>query len=77
MNFKVVVSMILLFIVVFFTLQNTEVVTMKFFFWQFSLSRALMFFIILGVGILTGYILGAYSREKHIKGKTDVKDSYS
>jgi len=34
---------------VFFTLQNTEIVTLKFFFWQFSLSRALMFFLLLGV----------------------------
>ena len=65
MNLKVVFSMVLLFIVVFFTLQNTEVVSMRFFFWEFSLSRALMFFLILGVGILTGYILGAYSRERN------------
>jgi uncharacterized integral membrane protein len=64
MNAKVVFSMVLLFIVVFFTLQNTEIVSMRFFFWEFSLSRALMFFLILGVGILTGYVLGSYAREK-------------
>jgi uncharacterized integral membrane protein len=75
MNVKVVFSMVLLFIVVFFTLQNTEVVAMRFFFWEFSLSRALMFFLILGVGILTGYVLGAYSRERNGYGEKPRKDN--
>lgn len=76
MNAKIVFSMVLLFIVVFFTLQNTEVVTMRFFFWEFSLSRALMFFLILGVGILTGYILGAYSREKNAYEEKKLGDNH-
>jgi uncharacterized integral membrane protein len=58
MNFKIIASMTLLFVVVLFTLQNTETVSLSFFFWEFSLSRALMFFLMLSIGVLTGYILG-------------------
>lgn len=62
MNYKIIVSMTLLFMVLLFTLQNTEPVALGFFFWEFTLSRALMFFLIFAVGVLLGYVL-ALSRQ--------------
>lgn len=56
-NYKIIVIMILLFLVLLFTLQNTEPVSLSFFFWKFTLSRALMFFLIFAVGVLLGYVL--------------------
>ena len=73
MNLKVAFSMILLLMVVFFTLQNTEIVSMRFFLWEFALSRALMFFLILGVGILTGFVLGTHTKKRGIQKDKDVK----
>lgn len=59
MKFKLSLSIVLLLLVVIFTLQNTEVVTIKFLIWDFALSRALMIFLLLGIGILIGSFLGS------------------
>lgn len=60
MKTKLSLAMALLLTVVIFTLQNTEMISIRFLFWQFSLSRALMLFLVLGVGILLGFLLGTY-----------------
>lgn len=53
---KVYLSLVLLLLIVIFTVQNVAVVTINLFFWQFSVSRALMIFIVLIVGILLGWL---------------------
>lgn len=64
MNFKMPVVLTILMMVVIFTLQNTEVVDISFFFWHFSMSRALMLFIVLAIGLLLGWILGSVKRHE-------------
>ncbi|MDY6829373.1 MAG: LapA family protein [Pseudomonadota bacterium] len=41
-----------------FVVQNTEVVTLTFLFWQFPLSRALFVFILLAIGFFLGLLVG-------------------
>jgi len=60
MKTKLGLAMALLLGVVIFTLQNTEMISIRFLFWQFSLSRALMLFLVLGIGVLLGFLLGTY-----------------
>ncbi|MBU4262804.1 MAG: LapA family protein [Proteobacteria bacterium] len=62
MKKKLGLAMALLLGVIIFTLQNTEMISIRFLFWQFSLSRALMLFLVLGIGILLGFLLGSYRR---------------
>jgi putative membrane protein len=62
MKTKLSLAMALLLTVVIFTLQNTEMISIQFLFWQFSLSRALMLFLVLGIGVLLGFLLGTYRR---------------
>lgn len=62
MKFKVALGTILLLFVVIFTLQNSEVVSIKFLFWSFELSRALMIFLVLAAGILIGAFLSNLPR---------------
>lgn len=57
MKAKLSMVMVLLLVVVIFTVQNAETVTITFFLWQFTLSRALMFFLIFAVGVLLGFFL--------------------
>ncbi len=57
MKAKLSFVMVLLLMVVIFTVQNAETVTITFFLWQFTLSRALMFFLIFAVGVLLGFFL--------------------
>ncbi len=60
MKTKLSLVMVLLLAVIIFTLQNTEMISIRFLFWDFSLSRALMLFLVLAIGILLGFLLGTY-----------------
>ena len=73
---KLSLFMALLLAVVVFTLQNTESISIRFLFWQFSLSRALMLFLVLGIGILLGFLLGSIRTDanRKIPGLSQWKD---
>ncbi|MFP4072362.1 MAG: LapA family protein [Desulfovibrionales bacterium] len=71
MKHKIVIAIVLLIIVVIFTLLNTEPVDITFFFWRFEISKALLMFILLGIGTLIGFFLGSYST-KHTKKEPDT-----
>lgn len=57
MNHRLVISIVILALVAVFILQNTEVVEIRFVFWKLAMSRSLMFFLILGAGIVAGWFL--------------------
>ncbi|MEM1046967.1 MAG: LapA family protein [Pseudomonadota bacterium] len=62
---KIVLSIVLIGLVVVFVVQNTEVLTINFLIWNFSIRRAFMIFIVLAIGILTGWLLrGAFNRRR-------------
>ena len=50
----------LLVLVVLFTLQNTETVPISFLFWEFTLSRALMIFMVFVIGVLVGIFASSH-----------------
>jgi len=55
-------------LVVIFVLQNTQVVDVQFFFWTISMSRALMLFGTLVIGLIGGWLLTLPKRSKaHIE----------
>jgi uncharacterized integral membrane protein len=62
MKLKAILGATLLFLVIVFTLQNVEVVNIQFLLWNFALSRVLMIFLVLGIGITIGWFLGSLSR---------------
>jgi uncharacterized integral membrane protein len=55
----------LLLLIAVFTLQNAEVVTVHFLLWQVSVSRALMIFFVLVIGIVIGAALSGVSHRRH------------
>ncbi len=57
MKVRLTVTMVLLALVVLFTLQNIEAVTITFLLWQFSLPRALLLFLVLVTGVVVGWVL--------------------
>jgi len=61
---KTVIILILLSIFVIFILQNTQVVDIKFLFWQMSLSRVILLLGALFIGILVGLIIGWEASKK-------------
>ena len=55
LNVKIIMIMVLILLIIFPILQNTDVVTLKLFFWEISMSRIILFPLIFIVGFLTGW----------------------
>jgi len=56
-KFHIFVGIISLFLIVTFTLQNSEVVSLNFLFWKLEMSRVVLILMVLLIGFLLGYIL--------------------
>lgn len=57
MSMKWIFILILFLIVVIFTAQNNSVVPINFLFWSFEMSRALIIFFSLIIGVIIGFSL--------------------
>ena len=67
MSIKLIIGLILAAVVVLFILQNVTTMELTFLFWTLSMSRALLMFLILSIGILLGWLLhGSSSKIKTI-----------
>jgi uncharacterized integral membrane protein len=67
MNFKIILIVIVACLALLFTIQNVAAVTVSIFFWQISLSLALLIFFTLAVGFIVGWFLHsflAYCKDK-------------
>ena len=67
MNIKLALILILSGIILIFVTQNVAAVEVTFFFWSISLSRALLIFFALALGILIGWFLHSYAEYRHAK----------
>ena len=67
MNYRIILSLVLILVTLLFILQNTSVVEFRFLIWTIAMSRSLMFFLLLGTGVLIGWILHGHTvtRRKH------------
>ena len=65
MKYKLTAIIVLILLAAIFIIQNATVVDIKIFFWTISISRILLMFIILIIGIIIGFLLNSYSR--HLK----------
>jgi uncharacterized integral membrane protein len=57
MNLKLIFSLVLTGLVILFVTQNVAVVEIRFMFWQVSMSRSLLIFLLLLIGIMVGWLL--------------------
>lgn len=65
MNVKIYVGLTLLILVIVFIAQNAVSVDIRFLFWKISMSRSLMVFFVLAIGIVIGWILSGHLRNKN------------
>jgi uncharacterized integral membrane protein len=63
MNIKIISIIALIVLVVLFIVQNISIVEITFLFWSLQMSRALLIFFLLTIGIAIGWLLHA-----HFKG---------
>ena len=52
---------------VFFIIQNTDIVTIRFFAWHLSLSRSIVLLSVLGIGIFLGIVINSFARSKRYR----------
>lgn len=60
MKYKLLLSLVLAGLAVLFIVQNTAVVELQFLFWKLAMSRSLMIFFILIIGIVIGWLVRGY-----------------
>ena len=60
MNFKLITVLVLVGFSVLFIIQNVAVVEVQFLFWSIQVSRALLMFLLLAVGIIAGWFLHSF-----------------
>ena len=73
-NFKLTVSLILAACIVLFTVQNADIVEIRFLVWKVSASRAVMILGVLGAGIVLGWILRSWASHKPRKTDQEPKE---
>lgn len=66
MKIRVYIGLTLLVIIAIFIVQNASVVDIKFLFWTLSMSRSLMIFFVLSIGIVIGWLSSGLFRKKWI-----------
>ena len=66
-NAKLFVVLFLLGAAVLFIIQNVAVVEIQFLFWSIQMSRSLLMFLLLAVGILIGWFLHAYMKHRRAR----------
>jgi len=67
MNTRLIISLTLAGLLVLFIVQNVAVVDIRFLFWGVSMSRSLLLFIVVTIGIVTGWLLRAYFEHRRNK----------
>lgn len=60
MNLKTIFVLLLLLLVALFSVQNAEVITVRFLHWQFALSQALVIMLAAFCGALVGLVIGTW-----------------
>ena len=71
MKSKIVVIILLAVLLIIFVLQNTEMVIVKFWFWDASIPRALLLFVTFAVGLIIGLMVPSTqkSKEQNVQNK--------
>jgi uncharacterized integral membrane protein len=65
-----IVFICLIGMVIIFVLQNTQVVEVRFLFWTISMSRALILFATLAIGLIGGWLLTLPKRSSAYQEKS-------
>lgn len=73
MNIKAYIGLTLLLLAVIFIVQNAAVVDIQLLFWKISMSRSLMIFFVLAIGIIIGWITAGHLHKRDAAhGNKDV-----
>jgi uncharacterized integral membrane protein len=64
MNKKIISILVLIALIVVFIIQNFSVIKITFLFWSIEMSRALLVFFLIAIGIAIGWLLHAHFKNE-------------
>jgi uncharacterized integral membrane protein len=64
MNFKLIAGLTIICLIAIFIIQNIAIVEVRVIFWSIAMSMVLLILILLGIGIVTGWLLNDYFRHR-------------
>jgi uncharacterized integral membrane protein len=67
MNFKIILMAIVACLAAVFTIQNVAAVKVTIFFWEISLSLALLIFFLLTIGFIIGWLLHSFLAYRKVR----------
>ena len=67
MNFKTILAIFLILLIVVFTVQNTEIVTINFLTFEITISKVLVIIGCFLIGLLSGVLLSYRRQHRNIK----------
>jgi uncharacterized integral membrane protein len=70
MKFKVIASILLAGFALVFIFQNVSLVDIRFLFWTLAISRSLLMFAFLLIGLILGWFVHSYSMQRRQKAKS-------
>jgi len=60
MNYKLILILVLSGLTVLFIIQNVVVVEVRFLFWSLEMSRSLLMFFLIAIGMIIGWLLHSF-----------------
>jgi len=70
MKFKVIASVLLAGFALVFIFQNVDLVNIRFLFWTLAISRSLLVFSFLLIGLVLGWFVRSYAMQRRQKAKS-------
>ncbi len=64
LNYKQIISLVLAALTILFILQNIAVININFLFWTFFISRSVLIFLVLLIGMVIGWLLRSSPKKK-------------
>ena len=64
MNAKFLLVLVLVGLAVIFVIQNVAIVEIQFLLWSFQMSRSLLIFLLLVIGVIIGWFLHAFMKHR-------------
>ena len=71
MNVKTIVIAVLVILSLVILFQNTQTATLRFLFWEVTVSRIILIPLFVGMGFIIGYVAAKMGKRKPRKGKQD------
>ena len=66
-NPKLITVVVVAILFLIFLMQNTQMVTLRLYFWKFAMSQVILILLVMLIGFVIGYVLKNWKKKKRFK----------